>query len=153
MAIWKEIGKALNSTIFTGEFKPLDKIIRDSYYVYASDDVLKVAYNDDPSSNTIDLTTVGTMGVSGTINFHLEIEGELYSDSQLKIYIGDGEDLKVIERDIESDLLPMDVLVEVKKGDKIQFSVKFGTYSRINNLYITINGKVSAAPDTGIFIE
>ncbi len=37
MSIWAEIKKAVNSTVGTQNFKPLDELYRDSRYVYACD--------------------------------------------------------------------------------------------------------------------
>jgi len=40
MSIWAEMKKAVNSTVGTQNFKPLDELYRDSRYVYASDNTI-----------------------------------------------------------------------------------------------------------------
>lgn len=42
MSIWAEVKKAINSTVGTQNFKPLDELYRDSRYVYACDHGLLV---------------------------------------------------------------------------------------------------------------
>lgn len=49
MSIWAEIKKAVNSTVGTQNFKPLDELYRDSRYVYASDNVILDLHNPDSS--------------------------------------------------------------------------------------------------------
>ena len=134
MGIWAEIKYALNSTLGTDDFKPLDKLIRDSYYVYASDDLLKTLYDEtfDGSNTDVPLTTIGTIGLPGTIKLCIEVDtsGSGTDASTSTMYVGVEGNLKTIH--ISNGKVTTDVLIDVKKGDKIQF--KFFTKAEHKNL-------------------
>ena len=154
MGFWAEIKHALNSTLGTKEFKPLDKIIRDSYYVYASDDLLKTLYDEtfDGSNTNVDLTTIGTIGLPGTIKLRIEVDTSGSGGSNTsRMYVGVEGNLKTI--DISNGEVTTYVLIDAKKGDKIQFRFEVNYYLRLHSIKIAACGKIGSAPDTGIFIE
>ena len=154
MGLWTGIKHAINSSLGTNDFKPLDKIIRDSYYVYASDDLLKTLYKKTYPESTykVDLTDIGTINVSGVVRITVQANG-LRINTNDCVYIGKNGNVQPIRIPNDADNASIDI--EVSKGDVIQFkingSASFGVY--VNSIQITANGQIGSAPDTGIFIE
>ena len=53
MSIWAEIKKAVNSTLGTADFKPLDKIFTDELAIYSLDSAFKtIDYSEIPTTQT-----------------------------------------------------------------------------------------------------
>ena len=159
MGIWAEIKYALNSTLGTANFKPLDKIIRDSYYVYASDDLLKVLYEETSRAVYADLplTDVGVINVSGVIKIKAEVSGNWLGTHLIIGVKGDLIDITLPTAQTYPPEAPYVVEreIEVKKGDTLQLQVDLfqDRSDYLNSIKLTANGKIGSAPDTGIFIE
>lgn len=146
MAIWKEIRKMINSTVGTKDLKPLDQIIRDSYYVYASDDLLKILYSKSyTNASYIALTNIGTVGVSGVMRIKIVAEGSGITECFYLSKNGVTEKITFSGGTAVKDL-------EVNKNDIIQFGFA-NNNGYLSSLKITAHGLISSAPDTGIFIE
>lgn len=73
MSIWKEIKKAINSTLGTSDFKPLDQIITDGKGLVASDNL----YYRLNSYSGDELTTMltATMNVKGSMRIKASASG------------------------------------------------------------------------------
>ena len=159
MAIWKEIRKTINSTLGTKSFKPLDKIIRDSYYVYASDDLLKTLYqeaNRTDGTADISLQSVGKINLSGAIKLKCEIMGSGWRNTYVFLGVkGKLKQFTLPSSHISSEPYVIETEVEVQKGDEfqIQADIPPGALYTIDSIKLTANGKVGSAPDTGIFAE
>lgn len=74
MGIWAEIKHAINSTLGTNEFIPLDKLIKSQRTLGASDSTLIVLSNSTTSTGSI-VKTIGTVKSNVKGNVRLRIYG------------------------------------------------------------------------------
>ena len=155
MAIWKEIRKALNSTLGTSNFKPLNKLITDEIInqlqIVASDDVylplskLEITSQNGTSQTvnhptTLKATKNGSIRINGTLE-----SGYVINTTTLKIYKNGALifSTKNTEGDNTTVDFSTDILISV--GDTINFVAKFsasGDFIATQTININICGKV-----------
>lgn len=93
MGFWSGIKHALNSTLGTSEFKPLDKIIEGQRTLAASDSVIKVLLSTSQNISSSQLTVGSfTPQVDGSVRisgkFTLKSLGSASSTLVLRVYLG-----------------------------------------------------------------
>jgi hypothetical protein len=169
MDIWAGIKHALNSTLGTEDFKPLDKLLKhyleEHKSLAPSDSIYKVIqsgerYKEVPSS-TISYTIIGgfTSNVTGAIRILAELKAELSSytgSSYLYVLKGDSVDYtdsgghtltNSVARMVASseDYVTKSVDINIIKGQRYSFALgngKTGTYSNITCSKIRIGAYV-----------
>lgn len=119
MGFWSGIKHALNSTLGTADFQPLDKIFTNNISIGASDMVLKALISSSvniPHYNADDTTIkTFTAGATGTVRLVGEFIGAT-SGKITRLWCEDenGENIGSVETTEESGTLSVDV--NVKKG-------------------------------------
>ena len=88
MGFWAGIKYALNSSIGTPDFKPLDKILNESSYIVATDDVLYNIGNVEGEREKEKKFFEKTVAMNGVLRFSAEING---SRNYVKIYVNGAE--------------------------------------------------------------
>ena len=149
MGIWIGIKRALNSTLGTTKFKPLDKILKDSMYLVASDTVLYNIGRANGLRGQEKTFFEKTINVNGTIRFVATDSSSLSSSYDYVRIYKNNTLVKTIPYTTSNGLPITDITVE--KGSVLKLSlytVDSGGF--IGN--VDICGFATLAPDDGIFL-
>lgn len=143
MSVWAGIKKALNSTLGTSEFKPLDELFNMHCGIYATNDyTLKVLW----SGGYLEAgKSVGSakINATGQINVYFS---QIVSSNHFDILIN-GTVVARASGSSSSAYSPISVSVEVKYGDVIEI---LSTSTGNSNTTIALCGLTYFAPTGGI---
>lgn len=149
MGFWAGIKHAINSTLGTAKFKPLDKILKDSMYLVASDTPLYVL-NGEFGQREKEVTFLEkTFNVNGAIRILItEPYNMNTSTSVVRVYKNDTL-IKAVAY-TTNGFPPTDITVE--KGSVLKLTIYVsGSGSWIRQAQLC--GFMTVAPDDGIFLE
>lgn len=148
MGFWAGIKHALNSTLGTAKFKPLDRILKESMYLVASDTPLYVLEGSFGTREKEVTFLEKTFNVNGTVRF-IATPYNMSSYCYVKIYKNNTL-IKTVAYSTTDGLPATDITVE--KGSVLKLTVYVsGSGSYVQN--VRLCGFVSLAPDDGIFLE
>lgn len=89
MSIWAEVKKALNSTVGTTKFKPLNELYLDSRYMYASDSTIVHAIPQAGSDNKY--YTYFKINIPGSYRVKVKIRGDSRYQLDTTVYVTKGD--------------------------------------------------------------
>lgn len=146
MGVWAEVKHALNSTIGTNNFKPLNELILDSIYLTATDDVL-YSIGDVMTSENEETVFEKTAECSGAVKITGEILNDIGRYNNIKIYLN-GTLNKTLTIS-NATIFPQSLVgnVQISKGDVLKITTLSDRTSRIND--VSIRGTIIPAPSSG----
>lgn len=100
MSIWAEVKKALNSTVGTTKFKPLNELYLDSRYMYASDSTIVHTIPEAGSDNKY--YTYFKINIPGSYRVKVKIRGDSTYHLDTTVYVKKGD--TVIAQDSIDDI-------------------------------------------------
>ena len=133
MSLWSQIKYAMNSTLGTSEFKPLDKIIEGQRTWGASDVLIKLLTT---SAGYFSDTTLGsfTPKVGGSVRVFAFAFAENYvgDSAYLRVYRGDTLVASTSAKITNNGTTPMSIDISITAGEK--YTVKGYTSSTTSSL-------------------
>lgn len=142
MSIWAGIKHALNSTLGTEDFKPLDKLLTEPNGVVAGTQVAKNILNEKIigayNEGTV-IENTATMVASGTIKIGARISTISGGGGRAKLEVYKNSSL-VYTFNISATLenvYTVDAALNVQKDDVISFRVPYGSACEEINIYAT----------------
>lgn len=144
MSVWAGIKKALNSTLGTSEFKPLDELFNMHCGIYAtSDHTLKVLLNEGYLKEGDSVSA--KINATGQINVYFSSITS-YHDFRIRI---NGNEVAYVDGLQANVYNPYSVSVAVEYGDIIEI-VSASDDNDSNKLTISLRGLTYFAPTGGI---
>lgn len=136
MSIWAGIKYALNSTVGTKNFKPLDKLLKDVDGLVASDNLYQIVSQNENlriTDGVFEMPKKIKVNANGSIKVKLEFDGlsSIYSDLTMRVdlYVN-GEDKGSHDVEIEKGSTANDSwVISINKGDEISFKFVFPPYN------------------------
>lgn len=140
MSVWAGIKKALNSTLGTSEFKPLDELFNMHCGIYATNDYTLKEWIQNPYDEGESVSA--KINATGRINVYFS---QMVSRNKFDILIN-GKAVAIASGSSSSSVSPISVSVEVKYGDVIEIV----STSKYNDTAIALCGLTYFAPTGGI---
>lgn len=143
MSIWAEVKKALNSTVGTTKFKPLNELYLDSRYIYASDHTIVHTIPEAGSDNKY--YTYFKINIHGSYRAKVEINGHSNYKLDAYLYVMKGDTL-ISQKTIKGIAINQDTTIScdfnANAGDIINvYTITYQAGGGGNAMYSRANWK------------
>lgn len=138
MSIWKEIKRAINSTLGTSDFKPLDQIITDGKGLVASDNLYYQLNSATMSSEGSATRTINTATMHASGSMRAKAKASMYGTySMISLYVYKNGTLYTSQtwNNRGGDSVEKSVDISFKKDDVLRFDVAFSSITSTSRLY------------------
>lgn len=137
---------AINSTLGTSDFKPLDKIFNDSIVIVSSDFVLKILIGEQTRLSNAGKTAYFTSNFDGVIKIQAKLTGEIIGNTNVYLSCTNSSNDIVAQKTtlLSKDTDSVFMNVNVKKGESYTVKISGPTSTYFFDLCVcghTIFGK------------
>lgn len=161
MSLWAQIKYAMNSTLGTNKFKPLNTLVQDmwdnSMSVVASNEIIKISSKApitfEKNDQNLILIDEVRCNLDGTITVGVDVETSLSSTYPAVTIEKNGEVISTLNANNATDRNIRLVNVGVSRGDVVAVRKSFVMNGRLTVNYIDFRGTVILRPSFAVFGE